>query len=723
MTQSICFVLDFEGDLHLDSGLDLYYQELIHLLVNHGWDVSVVYFPSTEKNHKLFPLYLNTDIKNTVHLYEAERLCGESKNYVKDMVNYHEISWKSHIVHEALQVLLTTYGIKFDIIEFLDSHALACIPLRMDKSFRAYNESKIIVKLAKPYPVATTLKRKEWYTLYDLLLEDVEHYSFDHADFQLSVSQGYTEFLEKEGWKMKSHVTVCPFPIQKFIIEYQGTKALRDDIIFYYPFAMTDRSRKLIEQVVQMKESNSILQDSRLIIVERNESKNHFLRRESYHYSKGPIESISEPTFWNYLKENRPRLIVSPFDYQKSSEFSYLYYLCLLKFMELQVPILTTNSPYLETLLGTDIHQIQDIILQENEDWKVIRQKLLSVLQKDPLKYNPRFFNGLIGEDRIPALYEAVRLQSKHPAISPPQKEPDITIVVPYYNAGQYIEKSLDSLKNQSFKNSKIIIVNDGSTDPVSLQMLETIKQEDENILVLNKENGGIGSAMNCALKEVTSKYIIEFDADNIATPFMIERFVTAMENRDDVVGLSAYAKGFRNDEEGKVIQEIDQNIYILKKHILFFGTTFLSLFYDNTCGDATAILRTETIKLVGGWPEDKRGYQDWPLWLKLLGKGHYLDVIPEALYYYRWRAESDTAEKDTYGIDAANMPYILDVLGKDNNFQYIYPKLHRVVRGAFPVSEIRNLNGVYDLLRIIQIALGKNKSIKKLVKFFLGKR
>ena len=125
----------------------------------------------------------------------------------------------------------------------------------------------------------------------------------------------------------------------------------------------------------------------------------------------------------------------------------------------------------------------------------------------------------------------------------------------------------------------------------------------------------------------------------------------------------------------------------------------------------------------MGGWPEERRGYQDWPLWLKLVAKGYHLDVIPEALYYYRWRSESDTSEKETFGIDASNMPYILDILSKDNNFQYIYPKLHRVVRGAFPVSEVRSLKGVYKSLLAIQTLLGRHKSLKKVVSFYIRGR
>ena len=69
-------------------------------------------------------------------------------------------------------------------------------------------------------------------------------------------------------------------------------------------------------------------------------------------------------------------------------------------------------------------------------------------------------------------------------------KNPEISIIIPIYNVQNYLEKCLDSVKNQTFKNWEAICVNDGSTDN-SLEILQQYAENDERFVVINQENGG----------------------------------------------------------------------------------------------------------------------------------------------------------------------------------------------------------------------------------------
>ena len=74
--------------------------------------------------------------------------------------------------------------------------------------------------------------------------------------------------------------------------------------------------------------------------------------------------------------------------------------------------------------------------------------------------------------------------------------EPKISIIVPVYNVEQYLERCVESLMNQSYKNIEILLINDGSTDN-SGKLCDEIAKRDSRIIVHHKENGGLSDARN----------------------------------------------------------------------------------------------------------------------------------------------------------------------------------------------------------------------------------
>lgn len=91
---------------------------------------------------------------------------------------------------------------------------------------------------------------------------------------------------------------------------------------------------------------------------------------------------------------------------------------------------------------------------------------------------------------------------------------PKLTIVVPVYNTDKFLEKCLDSVINQTFKNIEIICVNDGSTDG-SLHILEKYQMVDDRLKIINKKNGGLSSARNVGIEHASGEYITFVDSDD----------------------------------------------------------------------------------------------------------------------------------------------------------------------------------------------------------------
>ena len=111
--------------------------------------------------------------------------------------------------------------------------------------------------------------------------------------------------------------------------------------------------------------------------------------------------------------------------------------------------------------------------------------------------------------------------------------KPLISVIIPVYNAAEYLERSIGSVRNQTYKNLEIITVDDGSKDD-SLKLLESFASADSRIKVIRKENGGSSTARNAGLREATGEYIGFIDADDYIEPDMYMNLLTALEGDFD---------------------------------------------------------------------------------------------------------------------------------------------------------------------------------------------
>ena len=98
-----------------------------------------------------------------------------------------------------------------------------------------------------------------------------------------------------------------------------------------------------------------------------------------------------------------------------------------------------------------------------------------------------------------------------------PKKIPKITVYMPNFNYGDYIEEAISSIKKQVFKDWELIIIDDGSTDD-SLKILEKYS-DDEKITVIKQKNQGLNITNNVAIRLSRGRYIVRVDADEYAFP------------------------------------------------------------------------------------------------------------------------------------------------------------------------------------------------------------
>ena len=119
-------------------------------------------------------------------------------------------------------------------------------------------------------------------------------------------------------------------------------------------------------------------------------------------------------------------------------------------------------------------------------------------------------------------------------------KDYKVSIVVPVYNAEKYLRKCVDSLRNQTYRNLEILLVDDGSKDG-SGRLCDALSREDERIRVIHKENGGLVSAWKAGVAESSGEYLCFVDSDDWVDAVMIEEMAAHLTGEEKEIIASDY--------------------------------------------------------------------------------------------------------------------------------------------------------------------------------------
>lgn len=218
----------------------------------------------------------------------------------------------------------------------------------------------------------------------------------------------------------------------------------------------------------------------------------------------------------------------------------------------------------------------------------------------------------------------------------------NLTLGICMYNAEQYIEKTLQSIIQQTIQNFHLLIVNDCSTDR-SIEIVERffVKYPRQYELVSFNKNQGIGYARHFAERHATTMYMMFLDADDVLKPNAVETMYRKITSDNDLMAVGCYLEYI--DENGKKMGGG-----------LFLGESTKEGFYEKAKNkklifmQPTAIYDRELALSVGGYvidgyPEGKPRYQDYcedlDLWTRMSDlyiDGKAIVVIPKVLCSYR---------------------------------------------------------------------------------------
>jgi GT2 family glycosyltransferase len=212
------------------------------------------------------------------------------------------------------------------------------------------------------------------------------------------------------------------------------------------------------------------------------------------------------------------------------------------------------------------------------------------------------------------------------------EERPLVTVAIAHHNLGAYFPDTLASIAAQTYPNIELVAIDDGSTDAASADVFESMRAKYPQWQFLRQANAGIGATRNRILELARGEFFVPVDADNLARPDMIARFVAALRRNPEYAAMSCYFLAFDVDAPNLVP---DRFLYALRP----LGGPHALACIRNVYGDANAIFRTAALRSVGGYETDRgTSCEDWECFVKLVHAGHRLGVVPDHLFYYRHR-------------------------------------------------------------------------------------
>jgi glycosyltransferase involved in cell wall biosynthesis len=201
-------------------------------------------------------------------------------------------------------------------------------------------------------------------------------------------------------------------------------------------------------------------------------------------------------------------------------------------------------------------------------------------------------------------------------------KVPKVTVLMSVFNGIDYLERAVESILNQSFRDFEFVIINDGSTQPV-IPVIE--RYSDARVILINQENKGLTSSLNRGLSLSRGDYIARMDSDDISLPNRLEIQWAAMESDPNL------------DLVGSFYEVIDGSGKVCEVKTLIQDTAYRlwRLQFHNVYGHGTVMLRKRKVLTAGGYDEKLTFAQDYDLWSRLCDLDNTL-IIPKVLYQYR---------------------------------------------------------------------------------------
>lgn len=183
---------------------------------------------------------------------------------------------------------------------------------------------------------------------------------------------------------------------------------------------------------------------------------------------------------------------------------------------------------------------------------------------------------------------------------------PKVSVIIPVFNGTNYLREAIDSTLSQTYGNYELIVVDDGSAD----ETWSMIQSYGSRVLGIQKENGGVASALNCGILQAKGKYIAWLSHDDLFLPNKLEQQVAFLQRFTQFK--ACYTDYYVIDGRGNILTEVDTPWYPREQAIWkLFGSVYVH--------GSTMLIERACFDRIGLFSERWRYTQDTEMWLRLL--------------------------------------------------------------------------------------------------------
>ncbi len=292
-----------------------------------------------------------------------------------------------------------------------------------------------------------------------------------------------------------------------------------------------------------------------------------------------------------------------------------------------------------------------------------------------------------------------------------------VSIVIPVYNNEKYVKESIESALNQTYQNTEVIAIDDGSTD----KSPEILKKYSRKIKIISKKNGGTSSALNAGIKAMTGEWFKWLSGDDVLLPNAVEELMKVTKNLKNKEKFIIVSDFYFIDSSGKLIGEkvIDKSYAELDN--FHMNTVLLDHFFGNS--NASIIYRSALTKF-GGFDGNFNNLPDYELWLRYcLLNGVRILSIPKFLLKYRIHQDSissNTSQKKWAQENDRVRKHILSQL--DTTKQASYLKALKEYQKSNSPSNVEKMKDFFNLKKYVNNIILKffsEKNSIQLVKLY----
>lgn len=251
--------------------------------------------------------------------------------------------------------------------------------------------------------------------------------------------------------------------------------------------------------------------------------------------------------------------------------------------------------------------------------------------------------------------------------------KPLVSIIVPVYNGSDYMREAIDSALSQTYTNIEIIVINDGSNDNGLTEKI--VLEYGDKIKYINKENGGVSTALNIGIENMRGEYFSWLSHDDVYTPDKIEKSIEALMKQDNKKTI-VYCGSCHIDKDSNEISRRQHNGNSCIKETLYtWQEALLLLQKQGSMNGCAFLIHKSILKECDLFDENLRFNQDGFMWNKIFLKKYPLVSIPDICVKNRIHDNQLTQKAQAlFHTDCEKMsefliPKLLEASDADNNF------------------------------------------------------